>query len=220
MTTKNIRTILWDWNGTLLNDIHHCIACMNILLQQRNLELLNKDRYLKVFTFPVKDYYSQLGFDFNKEPFEIPAEEFIVHYIKGLKSVPLFDDAAPSLAFFRSLGIKQYIVSAMKHEALVQSVEDRAISGYFEKISGIKDNLAFGKNEIARKLIEAEGIIPENTLFIGDTLHDAEVAAEMGIQCVLISHGHQDLQRLKENGNPVFSSLSAMTQWFAQNTSG
>lgn len=220
MKTNNIKTILWDWNGTLLNDIHHCIACMNIMLKQRSLELLSKDRYLKVFTFPVKEYYSQLGFDFNKEPFEIPAEEFIVHYNEGLQDVPLFNDAAPSLAFFKSLGIKQYIVSAMKHEALLQSVDDRGISGYFEKISGIKDNLAFGKNGIARKLIETEGIIAENTLFIGDTLHDAEVAAEMGINCVLISNGHQHLQRLKEKGNPVFSSLSSMTQWFSQKTSG
>lgn len=217
MTTNNIKTILWDWNGTLLNDINHCIDCMNILLERRSLKFLSKDKYLKIFTFPVKDYYTQLGFNFSKEPFEIPAEEFIVHYNKGLASVPLFEDAVPSLSFFKNRGIEQFIVSAMKHEALHQSVNERKISGYFKKISGIKDNLAFGKNEIARKMIETEGIIPENTLFIGDTLHDAEVAAETGIKCILISNGHQDMQRLKAKGNPVFSSLSGMTQWFAQN---
>ncbi len=220
MTKSNIQTILWDWNGTLLDDINHCIKCMNILLKKRSYEPLSKDKYLSVFTFPVKEYYARLGFDFSKEPFEIPAEEFIVHYSEGLQHVPLFDDAATSLAFFKKLKLKQYIVSAMQQESLLQSVDDKAISGYFEKISGIKDNLAFGKNGIARKLIETEGIIAKNTLFIGDTLHDAEVAAEMGINCVLISQGHQESQVLKQTGNPVFSSLSAMTRWFTEEVSG
>ena len=216
MNTSHIKTILWDWNGTLLNDVQHCITCMNTLLKQRRLKLLSKERYLSVFTFPVKEYYSHLGFDFSKEPFEVPAEEFIVHYSKGLEHVPLFDDAAAALSFFKNAGLKQFIVSAMEHEALMESISEKGISAYFEKITGIRDNLAFGKNGIAQKLLASEALEPQNTLFIGDTLHDAEVASELGVQCFLISRGHQDPKRLQKTGNPVFSSLSSMTRWFSQ----
>ncbi|MFW5708546.1 MAG: HAD family hydrolase [Bacteroidota bacterium] len=202
-----IKTILWDWNGTLLNDVDHCIRCMNLLLEARRLTLLEKERYLDVFTFPVKEYYTLLGFDFHKEPFEIPAEEFIVHYNKGLEEVPLHDDVTETLAFISKKGIDQYIVSAMQHDALLASVTIRKIADYFRQINGIEDNLAFGKTAIAREIIKVHDLDPQHTLLVGDTLHDAEVADASGVECVLIARGHQHKVRLAAAGKPVYSSL-------------
>ncbi len=207
MRVQNINTILWDWNGTLLNDMSLCIKSMNRLLKQRKLPLLCSDRYLQVFTFPVKDYYSKLGFDFATEPFEIPAEEFILHYTAGISQVPLFNDAVSVLDYFEKKGYRQYIVSAMEHSALIQSVKERNILHYFQKVAGINDNLAFGKTTIARQLISDQKIDTTRCVFIGDTLHDAEVASEINVQSLLISKGHQHHERLKKTGNPVLNSL-------------
>jgi phosphoglycolate phosphatase len=204
---SNINTILWDWNGTLLNDTDHCIECINHLLKKRGLELLHKERYLNIFTFPVMNYYNSLGFDFSKERFEVPAEEFIVHYKATLNEVKLYTDAVAALKYFQERGLRQYILSAMQQDALIDSVKVRNIAQYFIKISGIEDNLANGKTALAHKLLESENIDPQTTLMIGDTLHDAEVADAIGIKCVLISHGHQHHNRLRESGKSVFTSL-------------
>ncbi|MFN2395121.1 MAG: HAD family hydrolase [Bacteroidales bacterium] len=208
MRVQNINTILWDWNGTLLDDMGLCIESMNRLLKQRKLPLLCSDRYLQVFTFPVKDYYSKLGFDFTREPFEIPAEEFIVHYTAGISHVSLFDDAVSVLEYFEKKGYRQYIISAMEHNALIQSVKERNILHLFHKIAGINDNLAFGKTTIAQQLIIREKIDVSRCIFIGDTLHDAEVARDINVKSLLISRGHQHHERLKKTGNPVLNSLS------------
>jgi phosphoglycolate phosphatase len=216
MDIRNKSTILWDWNGTLLNDTEHCIRCMNILLKNRNLPPLPKERYLNIFTFPVIDYYKQLGFDFAREKFEIPAEEFIYHYNIDFESVSLFDDALEILYFFHSKGFRQYIISAMQHDALVQSVEQHKIQGYFEKITGIEDNFAFGKTAIANKLIAEMKIDPTSALFIGDTLHDAEVAAEINVDIVLISNGHQHHSRLINSGTRVFTSLRLFREYITR----
>jgi phosphoglycolate phosphatase len=74
---KQLKSIIWDWNGTLLNDLDFCISTINILLKKRELPLLNHYSYKEVFSFPVKDYYQAVGFDFSKEDFAIPAQEFI-----------------------------------------------------------------------------------------------------------------------------------------------
>jgi phosphoglycolate phosphatase len=66
-------SIIWDWNGTLLNDVEVAINSINRLLYDRNLVPLTLERYLDVFTFPVQDYYEVIGFDLINEPFEIPA---------------------------------------------------------------------------------------------------------------------------------------------------
>ena len=56
-------TILWDLNGTLLNDLHVAVSIINRMLKQRDLKQLSIEQYLEVFTFPVSDYYEQIGFD-------------------------------------------------------------------------------------------------------------------------------------------------------------
>lgn len=213
MKLSEISTILWDWNGTLLNDMSLCIRSMNKLLKKRKLPLLCSDRYLEIFNFPVKDYYQKLGFDFTLENFEIPAEEFIVHYNEGISRVPLFDDVCNTLTFFNQKGIRQYIISAMEHNALLESVESRKILLYFEKVSGINDNLAYGKTDLAKKLINDEAIDLSRSIFVGDTLHDAEVAKEINVKNILISRGHQHRNRLIKTGNPVLNSLSEFIEY-------
>jgi phosphoglycolate phosphatase len=93
-------------------------------------------------------------------------------------------------------------------------VEERGISHFFRKIYGINDNLAHGKSGIIKKLFDDENIDPAKTLLIGDTLHDAEVAAESNIPGVLIARGHQSRTRLETTGNPVFDSLTDFHKHF------
>ena len=63
--------IIWDWNGTLLNDAWLCVEVMNGMLAKRNLPIRTLNQYMDIFDFPVKDYYVKLGYNFEKEPFEV-----------------------------------------------------------------------------------------------------------------------------------------------------
>jgi phosphoglycolate phosphatase len=207
---KEIDTIIWDWNGTLLNDVEICIEGINRLLKRRGLEMLQKDRYREIFTFPVRDYYTAAGFDFSREAFEIPAEEFIVEYKKLLPQASLFEDVGRTLEHFRESGIQQYIVSAMEQQALLESVHSHGIAHFFENVCGIADNLAFSKVHRGLELIREKQIIPEKALLIGDTLHDHEVGMELGVKVALVSRGHQNDQRLRINGNITFSDLKSL----------
>lgn len=60
-----IKHIIWDWNGTLLDDVGLSLEAINIVLARYNLPPLRKERYLEIFTFPVIEYYRELGFNFE-----------------------------------------------------------------------------------------------------------------------------------------------------------
>lgn len=206
-------TILWDWNGTLLDDAQICLDGINILLKNRGIPLLDMVRYREIFTFPVRDYYKAAGFDFEHEPFEVPAEEFIVQYKRLLPLAGLFHDVYETLQHFRQLGYRQYIVSAMEQHALELSVSERGIRPFFEAVWGIENNLAYSKVHRARELIEKERIDPGMTIMIGDTLHDAEVAQKLGVDIFFITRGHQNPQRLSQNGNQLLPDLSSLVKF-------
>ena len=204
---KGIEYIIWDWNGTLLNDVESCIVAMNKLLTRRNLPNINIDTYRKIFGFPVQAYYEKLGFDFQKESFDIPAMEFIDEYMKLVPHCPLFQDSIELLNWFDQNNYKQLILSAMEHEKLNELLIQKNIKRYFNNVAGLNHDYATSKIEIGYELIYEEGILPSLCCIIGDTTHDYEVANALGCECVLVCQGHQSKERLQKTGAPVLNNL-------------
>ncbi len=213
MTSKK-NVLIWDWNGTLLNDAMICLQGINLVIEKRNLPPLSMERYRQIFTFPVKNYYQAAGFNFENEPFEIPAEEFISHYKRLLPLAGLFSDVVETLDYFKKMGFRQFIVSAMEQQALAESVNERGIYQFFEAIWGIENNLAYSKINRAKKLMAHFEIDPTQALFVGDTLHDAEVSNEIEVEIVFITRGHQSPERLSQNGNLHFPDLASFKMAF------
>jgi phosphoglycolate phosphatase len=205
-----MNSVIWDWNGTLLNDIDHCISSINELLRDRKIPQINKETYREVFSFPVKEYYKNIGFDFEKEDFSIPAHQFIDLYTRNFSSCPLQDSALEVLSFFREKGVRQFVLSAMEHEMLEKTLEMKGITRFFEGVAGLQDHYAVSKIEQGKQLIGDFKIDTGKTWLIGDTIHDFEVATQLGIRCILIADGHQSTERLMQTGGIVISDLKQL----------
>lgn len=201
-------TIIWDWNGTLLDDAEICRVAINKMLKIRHLPELSLSTYRNVFTFPVIEYYKEVGFDFTIEEWEPVAMEFINLYLNALPACGLTPYAVKTLEAFRLKGYRQAIISAMQHDALIKSVSELGIYEYFDFIGGIGDHYANSKIENARSYFKQVGLSPEKITLIGDTIHDSEVAAELGCRCILVATGHQSFERLVNTGLKVINNLS------------
>ena len=201
-------TIIWDWNGTLLDDAEICRIAINKMLKKRNLSELSLEEYRTVFTFPVMEYYKKVGFNFEKEDWDTVAMEFIDLYLSELPTCEITDFATEALETFKQKGYRQAIISAMQHEALLKSVTDLGIFHYFDYIGGIGDHYAHSKIDNARNYFTQAGLDPEKVTLIGDTIHDSEVAAELQCKCILVATGHQSFIRLATTGLNVIHNLS------------
>lgn len=206
----SISGIIWDWNGTLLNDAGLAVQTMNQMLERRGLPILSVDDYKSVFTFPVKDYYQKIGFDFKAEPFEIPALEFIDCYNSQVKDCSLHRDALKVLSYFQSIGLKQYILSAMEQVVLDHCLQHYQINDFFEYVSGLDNIYAASKIENGHRLIADQKLDASELVLIGDTVHDFEVATELGCQCILIADGHQSKKVLQTTGALVIDSITEL----------
>ena len=206
------KMIIWDWNGTLLNDIKICVDAINLLLNKRNKARIDMYTYRDIFTFPVRDYYIKAGFDFDEEPFEKPAMEFINEYEQMVSAASLHDDALDTLDHFKGKGFRQMILSAMHKDFLLRLVRDHSIEHYFSEISGIDDHYAAGKIENGKKLLKFLNGHISQVIMVGDTIHDHEVAAALGIEVILVANGHQSEERLKSTGCAVVQRLEDLKE--------
>ena len=204
------KTIIWDWNGTLLNDINICIDAINLLLDKRNKTRIDKATYREIFTFPVRDYYIKAGFDFSDEPFEKPAMEFINEYEQMVGHATLHEDATSVLDHAAEQGYNQMILSAMQKDFLLRLIQTHALEHYFSNISGIDDHYAEGKTALGKKLLSGLNGGGDHVLLVGDTIHDHEVAQALGIEAILVANGHQSEARLMETGCRVVKKLEEL----------
>jgi phosphoglycolate phosphatase len=205
---KNYTHIIWDWNGTLLDDAWLCVEVMNEMLCKRGMPLKTLEEYKELFDFPVKDYYIKLGYDFEKEPFDEVGIEFITRYNNRQGETKLHPEAKIALKQLASFGFSQNILSAREQIELISETKSLGVSKYFKLIRGLDDHYAHGKTDAGKLLVSEIGVPKDKMLFIGDTRHDAEVAVEIGIDCVLVSNGHQSERRLQELGLPILHSLN------------
>ncbi len=203
----NENIIIWDWNGTLLDDTETCISTMNQMLSKRSMQQLNTDYYREIFGFPVIDYYTQIGFDFRKESFEELSVEFIDAYSIGLSHAHLAPYTKTVLQYFCNLGKQNIILSAMKKDMLIASVKEKNVDQYFQEILGIGDIYAESKSHVALQYVSDNNLFPSDLVMIGDTVHDFEVATEIGCKCILVADGHQSEKRLKATGALVVDTL-------------
>ncbi|MFP4417938.1 MAG: HAD family hydrolase [Chitinispirillaceae bacterium] len=202
------RHIIWDWNGTLFDDVDLCLELINTLLSRHGLKSITLERYRDVFGFPVRRYYQNIGFDFRRVSFERVAVEFIDAYNSRRFEAGLYKGAAETLRGLCNLGVSHSVLSAYRHADLETTIRRLGIGGYFETISGISDQFAASKKENGALLIKKLTYTPEEILLVGDTGHDFEVARMIGVDCILISHGHSSLNRLKRCGVPVVDALN------------
>jgi phosphoglycolate phosphatase len=199
--------IIWDWNGTLLNDAWLCVEIINSLLQKRGKPGIDLNRYQQVFDFPIENYYKKLGFDFSEEPFEQAAVEFIEVYYARVRECNLQTHAVKVLQSVQSYGISQSLLSASEHESLINVVHGFDIDQYFETVQGIEDHYAQGKTHLVKRMVDHLQLAPKKILFIGDTVHDYDVAMTIGADSLLIPGGHHTREKLLPINTPVLDSL-------------
>ena len=208
------RWILWDWNGTLYDDVAVCIAAMNGMRAERGIAPpLDADSYRRIFGFPVSAYYLRAGLRFEEESFEALAAIFMARYHAASAQCGLHEGAASALRGLQARGIRQVLLSASKTEHLARQLEPFGVASCFDSILGLDDFYANSKLTIAENWARAHRVDARDVLCIGDTTHDFEVAQALGCACLLVASGHQSREVLSRCGCPVVTDLRAAAAW-------
>jgi phosphoglycolate phosphatase len=200
--------IIWDWNGTLLDDTQACVNSINVLLAKRGVPPLDLPRYRDLFGFPVIDFYRRINFPLGSENWNSVAREFHDVFLADT-TFKLQSATVETLQRIQAKEIQQSVLSASEQSILDLMLETYGIRDFFAHVCGVNNLFGDSKIEIGHKLLARLTIPCADVVIVGDTLHDVEVAQALGVSCVLIAQGHQSRKRLEQAGVPVFEDLDA-----------
>ncbi|MDO4468108.1 MAG: HAD hydrolase-like protein [Bacillota bacterium] len=148
-----MKRIVWDWNGTLFDDLNVSYDCVNkLLIKYEQKELQGIHHYKDIFGFPIEEYYKKAGFDFSKNSYRKLAHEYMDDYMNRSLHCSLQKDSLEALKFVKEQGMKQVILSASKKDYLLEQVNRFDINGYIDELYGISNIYAKSKVDLAKQI--------------------------------------------------------------------
>lgn len=198
--------VIWDFNGTIIDDVALGIDSVNKMLAARGLATISgAEEYRRRLRFPIIDYYRDLGFDFEAEPYEKLAHEWVALYNAGADAVQATPGAADAIRTLHEAGVPQIIISASEEKMMIAALDRLGLTEYFDEIIGQDNIYAAGKLASAEEY--RARCAAKNAVVIGDTLHDFEMARALGARCILFVGGHSDENALRKTGAILVEDL-------------
>jgi phosphoglycolate phosphatase-like HAD superfamily hydrolase len=199
--------LVWDWNGTLLDDLTLVVAATNASLASLGGGPVTAAEHRRDFRRPVTDYYAHvLGRLIDAEEFANLDKVFHVAYGEGLATCALSTGALEAL---RGWPGTQSLLSMWFHDDLVPTVNRLKLTSYFARVDGLRDPVGGGSKapHLAAHLA-ALGLAGPDCVLIGDSVDDAIAATSVGAGVVLYTGGFTEPDRLRATGHPVAHSLA------------
>ncbi|TRV81588.1 HAD family hydrolase [Streptomyces sp. 130] len=202
--------LVWDWNGTLLDDNTAVVGATNAAFGEVGLAPITLEQYREMYCIPIPRFYERL---MGRLPTDAEWERmdgvFHRHYTEQRDACGLTAGAADLLARWQLTGGSQSIMSMYRHEELVPVVRGFGIERHFVRVDGRTGPSGGSKSAyMERHLAAMDGISPQRTVVIGDAVDDAVAAAHAGAKAVLYTGGSHSRASLEKAGVPVVDTLT------------
>lgn len=202
------RHVVWDWNGTLLDDLHVVIEAINLSMSALGFDPIDAHGYRDHFTRPVRTFYdSLLGRPLADNEWDLLNQGFHHHYFALVPTAQLAPDAEAALSTVEERGWSQSLLSMSPQGSLETVVAGTGIAHYFELIDGLSGPTGGVKARHLEEHLGALEVTPDRAVVIGDTPDDAAAARQVGASVVLYDGGSHHLPVLEEVGAPLAHTL-------------
>ncbi len=203
-----MRHVIWDWNGTLFDDLHIVVEAVNASLAAVGAPPIDADGYRTHYGRPVRRFYERLlGRALAEQEWAAMERTFHTTYRDALDRAALTADAGEAVAAVAAAGASQSILSMWWHDELVPFVARFGLDARMVRVEGTRHDASDTKAEHLRAHLAAIGVDGGRALMIGDALDDARAAATVGVTCVLYDGGSHHRAELEAAGVPVAGSL-------------
>ena len=199
---------MWDWNGTLLDDLHVVIDAANVSLSRLGVDPIDEDGYRNHFTRPVRAFYdSLLGRLVTDSEWGLLNDTFHTEYYARVDGAALTVDTVAALDHAKAHGWGQSLLSMSPHEWLADVVGRKELTGRFTLVDGLSGPTGGLKAAHLREHLDSQSLDPSLTVVVGDTPDDAVAARTVGAHPILYNGGSHHLPHLEEMKTPVAHSL-------------
>jgi phosphoglycolate phosphatase-like HAD superfamily hydrolase len=201
-----VKHLVWDWNGTLLDDLKLVVDATNVCLATVGGPVITAEDHRRDFRRPILDYYAHvLARPVDEVEFQLLDDAFHDAYRDRIDEVQLAPDALAAMGKWPGT---QSLLSMFFHDELLVEVERHGLSARLVRVDGLPGTVGgHRKATFLERHLKALELDPANVVLIGDSVDDGDAARAVGASAVLYAGGFTDSGLLEATGLPVAYSL-------------
>ncbi|MDB4271642.1 HAD family hydrolase [Akkermansiaceae bacterium] len=207
------QNLLFDWSGTLVNDLPPTLFATNAVLRKHNVPEMDLEEFRKRFRLPYPEFYDEVLPGVAIDSLE---GIFRSSFSNSPVQVTVLPHAREMMEWCTAQKIRCFVLSSMDSSIFAHQSRELKMDHFFEEIySGVID-----KRDRIGEILTTHGLALENTAFVGDMVHDIETAHHGEIASVAVTTGYDPEARLrKAEPKHLFHDLTAFREWLEGNPS-
>ena len=187
-----MRHVVWDWNGTLFDDISIIVQATNAVGASRGWPVFDISMYREEFQRPLRGFYDKVhGRAMSDDEYRRTEDDWHDAYFELISHASPNADTQQALLAVRDLGATQSILSMWMHDLLNELVETLGMTKHFTRVDGYSGGGLHKYEHLAAHLEALELGAGHDIVYIGDSVDDVLAAQECGIGVVAVCTGSQ-----------------------------
>lgn len=200
-----MRNVIFDWSGTVVDDLPPVVEATNVVLARYGLQAMDRDTFRRQFSLPFVAFYERILPGVDIEELEVIFRPAMAASTAPVTVIP---HARQFLEQCAARGCRMFVLSSAPPEAVEAQAAALGLDGFFEVIyAGVRD-----KTQRIAGILDEHGLVPEETVMIGDMRHDVHAAQAAGIRSIAVLTGYEFPEVIVESKPDItVADLSQLT---------
>jgi phosphoglycolate phosphatase len=213
--TAAIKFIVFDWDGTLMDSEAQIVSCMHAAIADLDLEPMSNDTVSNIIGLGLREAIDTLVPGRDEQFHQAFVDAYRSHWFQSESSV-LFDGVRATLDAVRESNFLLGVATGKARRGLDRVLNDTGLTAYFHATRCADEAPSKPHPQMLLDLMATLDVLPEETIMVGDTEYDMEMATNAGVAKVAVRSGVHSGERLNRHAPLVcLERISEMPDWMA-----
>lgn len=194
---KQYQLIVFDWDGTLIDSEARIVNCMRTAIEDLQLPSRTHDEMRNVIGLGLQEALATLYPDGNPDIYQDLVDRYRHHFlVQDDTPSELFSGVEDLLAALRERGHYLAVATGKGRVGLEKALDETGLRTFFDYTRCADETRSKPHPQMLEEIMDRLGVMPDDTLMIGDTEYDLLMAKNAGTSALAVSYGVHEKQRL------------------------
>jgi len=217
--SKRYDLIVFDWDGTVMDSTAVISGAIQAACRDMDLTVPDDKTARHVIGLGLDQALRYAVPDLSEEKRPDLVERYRYHFLANDQSIPLFEGAKETIEGLYNAGHKLGVATGKSSAGLRRAMEASDMAHFFHATRTADQTLSKPDPAMLFELMDELDAIAENTLMVGDTTHDLQMAKNAKVDAVAVGHGAHPKEQLRELlPLALVDDFAELRVWLSSNT--
>jgi len=215
MMPDRIKFIVFDWDGTLMDSERQIVTCLHAAIADLDLEPMDDNTVKNVIGLGLREAVDTLVPGRDDDFLQAFVEAYRTHWFQSESSL-LFAGAREMLDTIRGHEFLLGVATGKARRGLDRVLTDTGLTSCFHATRCADEAPSKPHPQMLLDLMAALNVLPEETIMVGDTEYDMEMATNAGVAKIAVRSGVHSGERLNRHAPLMcLDRITEMPDWLA-----